>query len=62
MNGREEDYQWAGPYLYSRQVIAVRTDSDIQNFDDLADKKVGVQVTTRAANLFYIRWIPRFRT
>ncbi len=52
MNGREEDYQWAGPYLYSRQVIAVRTDSDIQNFDDLADKKVGVQVTTRAANLF----------
>ena len=52
MNGREEEYQWAGPYLYSRQVIAVRSDSDIQNFDDLADKKVGVQATTRAAGLF----------
>lgn len=52
MNGREDDYQWAGPYLYSRQVIAVCSDSDIQTFDDLADKKVGVQATTRAASLF----------
>ena len=30
MNDRENDYQWAGPYLYSRQVIAVASDSDIQ--------------------------------
>lgn len=52
MNGREDDYQWAGPYLYSRQVIAVPSDSDIENFDDLAGKTVGVQATTRAANLF----------
>ena len=22
MDGREEEYQWAGPYLYSRQVVA----------------------------------------
>lgn len=52
MNDREEEYQWAGPYLYSRQVIAVSSDSDIQTFDDLSDKRIGVQVTTRAANLF----------
>lgn len=52
MNGRENDYQWAGPYLYSRQVIAVRNDSGIQTFDDLAGTRVGVQVTTRAAGLF----------
>lgn len=52
MNGREEDYQWAGPYLYSRQVIAVRTDSGIWTFGDLAGKSVGVQATTRAASLF----------
>ena len=52
MNDRENDYQWAGPYLYSRQVIAVSSDSNIYNFDDLFDKNVGVQVTTRAANLF----------
>ena len=30
MDGREEEYQWAGPYLYSRQVVAVRSDSDIR--------------------------------
>ena len=24
MNGRETKYQWAGPYMYSRQVVAVR--------------------------------------
>ncbi len=52
MNARENDYQWAGPYLYSRQVIAVNTDSDIYTFSDLQDKRVGVQNTTRAANLF----------
>lgn len=52
MNGRENDYQWAGPYLYSRQVIAVPSDSDIEDFADLAGKIVGVQATTRAANLF----------
>lgn len=52
MNDREEDYQWAGPYLYSRQVIAVNSDSRIYTFEDLSDKNVGVQITTRAANLF----------
>ena len=53
MNGRENDYEWAGPYLYSRQVIAVASDSDIQTFDDLLGKNVGVQDTTRAAELFF---------
>lgn len=52
MNERENDYQWAGPYLYSRQVIAVNKDSGIQTFDDLIGKNVGVQDTTRAAELF----------
>ena len=36
MDGREEEYQWAGPYLYSRQVVAVRSDSDIRTLQDLA--------------------------
>ena len=35
MNGRETKYQWAGPYMYSRQVVAVRADSDIQSLSDL---------------------------
>ena len=25
MDGREEEYHWAGPYLYSRQVVAVQS-------------------------------------
>ena len=29
MDGRENDYQWAGPYLVSRQVIAVSAQSGI---------------------------------
>ena len=52
MDGREDLYQWAGPYLNSPQVIAVRADSNIYTFDDLADQRVGVQATTRAAELF----------
>ena len=52
MNDRENDYQWAGPYLYSRQVVAVRSDSSIQTIADLSDKRIGVQATTKAANLF----------
>ena len=52
MNEREELYQWAGPYLNSAQVIAVRSDSGIEGLDALADKRVGVQATTRAAALF----------
>ena len=46
MSGRETKYQWAGPYMYSRQVVAVRADSDIQSLSDLAGKRIGVQATT----------------
>lgn len=52
MDGREEEYQWAGPYLYSRQVVAVRSDSDIYTLQDLADKVVAVQSTTKPEELF----------
>lgn len=45
MNGREDEYQWAGPYLYSSQVVAVRSDSDIYRIDDLTGKTVAVQET-----------------
>lgn len=36
MTGREDLYQWAGPYLYSRQMVAVRANSDIHTLADLA--------------------------
>lgn len=52
MTDREDKYQWAGPYLYSRQVVAVRADSDIYTLDDLEGKRIGVQATTKAENIF----------
>ena len=51
MTDGEDRYQWAGPYMYSRQVIAVRADSDIHAMADLAGKRVGVQTTTKAEEL-----------
>ena len=59
MNGREDEYQWAGPYLYSRQVIAVRTDSKIRNISDLAGKRVAVQATTKPEEVLLERSDPR---
>ena len=40
MTGREDLYQWAGPYLYSRQMVLVQADSDITTLADLAGKRV----------------------
>ncbi len=47
MTGRESDYQWAGPYLRSRQVVAVTPSSDIDSLADLEGKVVAVQATTK---------------
>lgn len=58
MNGREDEYQWAGPYLYSRQVIAVRTDSKIRNISDLAGKRIAVQATTKPEEVLLERSDP----
>lgn len=52
MNGREDKYQWAGPYLYSRQMVAVRAESEIKKVQDLKGKRVAVQATTKAEDLF----------
>ena len=52
MNGREDKYQWAGPYLYSRQMVVVRDESEIQTLQELKGKRVAVQATTKAEELF----------
>ena len=52
MNGREDKYQWAGPYLYSRQMVVVKAESEIQTLQDLKGKRVAVQATTKAEDLF----------
>ena len=51
MDGREEDYQWAGPYMKSHQVIAVNPDSDIQTLQDLQGKVIAVQSTTKPEDI-----------
>ena len=51
MTGREDEYHWAGPYMVSRQVVAVNTGSEIQTLDDLTDKVVAVQSTTKPEQL-----------
>ena len=51
MTGREDLYAWAGPYMKSRQVIAVRENSGIYSFSDLAGKSVAVQATSKADEL-----------
>ena len=35
MEGRLDDYRWAGPYIASRQVVAVNENSDIYKLSDL---------------------------
>ena len=52
MTGREEKYQWAGPYLYSRQMVVVKNESEIRTLQDLSGKRVAVQATTKAEDLF----------
>ena len=40
MKGRLDDYQWAGPYMISRQVVAVNPGSDIYKLSDLKEKNL----------------------
>lgn len=51
MTGREDLYQWSGPYMYSNQVVVVRVDSDIHTLKDLEGKRVAVQVSTKPEEL-----------
>ena len=52
IDGREEEYNWAGPYMISRQVVAVNKDSDIYSLSDLEGKKIAVQSTTKPEGIF----------
>ena len=52
MDGREDEYQWAGPYMVSRQSVAVDVNSDIYTLDDLEGKTIALQSTTKPEELF----------
>ena len=59
MQGRETLYRWAGPYMVSRQVVAVNADSSIQSLSDLAGKTVMVQSTSKPEGIFLSGSAPR---
>ena len=61
MTGRENEYRWAGPYLASRQVVAVDPQSDIYTLADLEDKVVAVQSTTKPEDILLNRTKKTFR-
>ena len=52
MDGREEAYRWAGPYMVSRQVVAVDAHSSIRSLSDLAGKTIAVQSTGKLEEIF----------
>lgn len=52
MHGRLQQYRWAGPYMVSKQVVAVNENSGITSLADLKDKLIVVQVTTKPEELF----------
>jgi polar amino acid transport system substrate-binding protein len=52
MNGREDNYDWVGPYMYSRQVVAVCSDSDIKTLADLDGKAIAVMSSTKPEDIF----------
>ena len=52
INGREDDSRWAGPYMASRQVVAVMPGSDIETIADLEGRTLAVQSTTKPEELF----------
>lgn len=52
MKGRMEQYRWAGPYMVSKQVVAVNKNSSIVRLSDLKDRMIAVQVTTKPEELF----------
>ena len=52
MNDREDEYAWAGPYMHSRQVVAVNATSNIYSLCDLNDKCIAVQNSSKPEMLF----------
>ena len=45
---REDKYTWTKPYMKNDQVFVVRSDSDINSFENLAGKTVEVQIDSSA--------------
>ena len=58
MDGQEDDYAWVGPYMYSRQVVAVKEDSPVQRLGDLDGLRVAVRAGAKAEGILLKREEP----
>ena len=55
MEGRLDDYRWAGPYMVSDQAVAVLPDSDIYTLADLEGRNIAMQSTSKPETIFMKR-------
>lgn len=62
MTGREDRYEWVGPYMKSRHVVGVLASSDIYTLADLGNKNVAVQATSKADEILSAHDDPRIPT
>lgn len=58
METREDDYLWAGPYLYTRRVVVVKADSDMTALDELEHKSIAVQSNSMMERIFLNKMSP----
>ncbi len=52
ITGREDDYAWAGPYMYGKQVVVVNASDRIYRLSDLNGRSVAVMDGTKAERFF----------
>lgn len=62
MEEREDKYLWAGPYLYTRRVLTVKTGSDIKTIEDLKGKTIAVQSNSMMEKIFLENMNPEIPT
>ena len=53
MDGREEEFTWAGPYLYTNRVYVVPQNSSIHRVEDLAGKKISMQAGSTSEEIVF---------
>jgi len=51
MDGREKEYQWAGPYMYTFPIVAVKRSSSITTVEGLEGKSIAVQAGSKGEEI-----------
>lgn len=51
INGREDEYLWTDPYMYSREAVIVNKGSSVSKLTDLNGRNIATLVNTRAEDI-----------